>query len=157
MQDKSKSYLTFRLNEEVYAAHVRYITNIIEMTGITAVPQSPEYLKGVINLRGMVLPVIDTRLKMGMTETELTESTCIVVLDLHFDNETVFVGIIVEEVLAVHEFEETQIGPPPSIGNRFKTDYVTGVVEVNGNFILLLDLLKVFSPFEAKQFAEQQD
>ncbi len=139
------SYLSFKLGEEEYAIHVRKVLNILEMTKITKVPQAPVYMKGVINLRGMVLPVIDTRLKFSMPATVETEKTCIVVMDLHFDGELVHVGALVDEVMAVLEIENDQIEGPPSIGNRYKSDFITGVARIEDKFIMILDMEKVFS------------
>lgn len=139
------SYLSFRLGEEEYAAHVSKVLNILEMTKITKVPQAPSYMKGVINLRGMVLPVIDTRIKFGMPETQYTDKTCIVVMDLDLDGELVHVGALVDEVVAVLELEDAQIELPPSIGNRFRSHFITGVAKLNDKFIMILDMEKIFT------------
>ena len=106
---KINSYLTFKLGEEEFAAHVGKVLNILEMTKITEVPKSPDYMKGVINLRGSVLPVIDTRIKFGMTPTEYTPNTCIVVMDIDMDGDSIHVGALVDSVQAVLEIEDTQI------------------------------------------------
>ena len=143
--NKIDSYLTFRLGGEDYAAHVNKVLNIQEMIRITKVPKAPDYMKGVINLRGMVLPVIDTRIKFGMSETEYTDKTCIIVMDLEIDNELVYVGALVDEVVAVLEINENQLEPPPSIGNSFRSDFIIAVAKVEDNFIMILDLIKIFS------------
>ena len=91
---KINSYLTFKLGDEEFAAHVGKVLNILEMTKITTVPKAPDYLKGVINLRGAVLPVIDARIKFGMPEAEYTTNTCIIVLDIDLDGDSVHVGAI---------------------------------------------------------------
>jgi purine-binding chemotaxis protein CheW len=93
-ETESNSYLTFKLGEEEFGVHVSQVLNILEMTRITGVPKTPDYMKGVINLRGMVLPVIDTRIKFGMPETEYTSNTCIIVMDLDLDGDTVHIGAI---------------------------------------------------------------
>jgi purine-binding chemotaxis protein CheW len=125
--DEMNSYLSFKLGDEEFASHVSKVLNILEMTRITEVPKSPSFMKGVINLRGMVLPVIDTRLKFGMPATEYTDKTCIVVMELDLDNEKVYVGALVDEVVAVLELENKQIEPPPSIGSKYRSVFIYGM------------------------------
>ena len=142
------SYLSFKLGEEEFAAHVSKVINILEMTRITEVPKAPDYMKGVINLRGTVLPVIDTRLKFGMPETTYTEKTCIVVMELQIDNERVLVGALVDEVVAVIELSNKQIEPPPSIGSKYRSEFIYGMAHFDEKFIMLLDMEKVFTASE---------
>ena len=162
--EESNSYLTFKLGDEEFGAHVSQVLNILEMTKITQVPQTPEYMKGVINLRGSVLPVIDTRIKFGLPETEYNNNTCIIVMDLDLNGDTVNIGAIVDEVLSVIEIEEDQIEPPPSIGNQYKSEFIFGMAKVEENFVMLLDMQKVLSSEEMadisgkaqKEHAEKQ-
>jgi len=149
------SYLSFKLGKEEFALHVSKVLNILEMTRITEVPKAPVYMKGVINLRGMVLPVIDTRLKFGLTETVATEKTCIVVMELKLENDKVFVGALVDEVLAVLELEENQIQSPPSIGSKYKSEFIYGMAKHDDSFIMLLDMEKAFSDDEIMELKEQ--
>ncbi len=146
--NRINSYLSFMLGEEEFAAHVSKVLNILEMTRITKVPKAPAYMKGVINLRGMVLPVVDTRVKFGMDATEYTDKTCIVVMDLDLGGEIVHVGALVDEVVAVLEIDEKQIKPPPSIGNKFTSEFITGVANIDDNFIMILDMEKIFTASE---------
>ena len=158
--EKSKelnSFLTFRLGEEEFALNVGKILNILEMTRITEVPKAPYFMKGVINLRGMVLPVIDTRLKFGLSATEYTDKTCIVVMELDIDNQKVFIGTLVDEVAAVIELEPNQIDPPPSIGSKFKSEFIYGMAKHNDKFIMLLDMEKVFSNMELNALKEKSE
>jgi purine-binding chemotaxis protein CheW len=104
---KTNSFLSFKLGDEEFAAHVGKVLNILEMTRITEVPKAPEYMKGVINLRGTVLPVIDTRIKFGMSPTVYTTNTCIIVLDIEMDGESIHVGALVDSVQAVLEFDNS--------------------------------------------------
>ena len=106
------SYLSFKLGDELFAVNVGKVLNILEMTRITKVPNSPEYMKGVINLRGSVLPVIDMRVKFGLELTEETVNTCILVLDIEIDNESVKVGALVDAVSEVLEIEEEEKAVP---------------------------------------------
>lgn len=156
-QDQIHSYLTFRLGKEEYATHVSQVLNILEMTEITTVPKSPEYMKGVINLRGMVLPVVDTRLKFGMQETEYTDKTCIVVMDLEMDGELVHVGALVDEVVAVIEIDESEIKPRPGIGNTYESDFIIGLAKTDEHFILILDPVKIFSTSEINVLKEKME
>ncbi|MDD2196917.1 MAG: chemotaxis protein CheW [Bacteroidales bacterium] len=139
------SYLSFKLGEEEFAAHVGKVLNILEMTRITEVPKAPEYMKGVINLRGTVLPVIDTRMKFGMSPTEYTANTCIVVLDIEVDNETIHIGALVDAVQAVLEIDRNSIMPPPSIGSKYRSEFIEGVANIDEKFIMILDMDAVFS------------
>ena len=152
---KINSYLTFKLGEEEFAAHVGKVLNILEMTKITDVPRAPEYMKGVINLRGSVLPVVDTRIKFGMTPTEFTPNTCIVVMDIDLEGESVHVGALVDSVQAVIEIDDDKILPPPSLGTRYRSEFIVGVANVNDTFIMLLNMDEVFSTDEIVDLHER--
>jgi purine-binding chemotaxis protein CheW len=146
LSNSLNSYLSFKLGEEIFAANVSKVLNILEMTKITKVPQAPAYMQGVINLRGTVLPVIDTRIKFGLSPTEFTANTCILVLDIQIENESLHVGGLVDSVQEVLEIEPSQILPPPNIGNRFRSQFITGMYKLNDDeFIMLLDMDKVFN------------
>lgn len=152
-----KSYLSFHLGEEEFATHVSKVLNILEMTKITEVPKAPDYMKGVINLRGTVLPVVDTRIKFGMTPTVYTPNTCIVVMEVEMDGDIVQVGALVDSVQAVLEIEDSQIQPPPSIGSKYKSDFIYGMAKIDERFIMLLDMVKVFSTDEIISLKEKTD
>ncbi|MCK4664309.1 MAG: chemotaxis protein CheW [Bacteroidales bacterium] len=142
---ESDSFLSFKLGDELFSANVAKVLNILEWVKITKVPKSPEYMKGVINLRGNVLPVIDMKLKFGMEVTQQTSDTCILVLDIDIDNESIQVGAIVDSVQEVLELTEDKILPPPSIGSKYKSEFIYGVAKSADEFIMLLDMDKVFS------------
>lgn len=142
------SYLTFKLGEEEFAAHVSKVLSIMEMIKITKVPKSPEYMQGVINLRGQVLPVVDTRIKFGMTPTQFTANTCIVVMEVEVNGEYVQVGTLVDSVQEVLEIGGDQIQPPPSIGNKYKSEFISGMAKMDEHFIMMLDMDHVFSAEE---------
>ena len=154
---KINSYLSFNLGDEEFAVNVSKVLNILEMLKITEVPKSPEYMKGVINLRGTVLPVVDTRIKFGMSPTEYTNNTCIVVMEIEMDNDIVKVGALVDSVQAVMELEDSEIQPPPSIGSKYKSEFIYGMVKVDEKFIMLLDMEKVFSTEEVVMFKEKTE
>lgn len=146
--ENTNSYLTFKLGEEEFASHVSKVLSIMEMVKITQVPKSPEYMQGVINLRGQVLPVVDTRIKFGMTPTEFTASTCIVVMEVEVNGEYVQVGTLVDSVQEVLEITQDQIQPPPSIGSKYKSEFISGMAKIDEKFIMMLDMDKVFSAEE---------
>lgn len=152
---EQKSYLSFRLGEETFAANVSKVLNILEMTKITKVPKAPAHMKGVINLRGTVLPVIDTRVKLGLSATDVTVNTCILVLEVIVEGDILQVGALVDAVSEVLEIESEEILPPPSIGNRFKSDFINGVYKLSDeNFIMIFDLNKLFSANENQTLNE---
>ena len=142
------TYLTFRLGKEFFAANVSNVLNILEMLPITQIPKAPEYMKGVVNLRGAVLPVIDTRIKFGMPATELGANTAILVLNVHIEGKEVKLGAIVDSVDEVMELEESQIQQPPGIGVKYKSEFILGMAQKESGFIMLLDMDKVFSTDE---------
>jgi purine-binding chemotaxis protein CheW len=145
---KINSYLSFKLGDDEFAAHVGKVLNILELVKITPVPKSPEYMKGVINLRGAVLPIIDTRMKFGMSPTQFTQNTCIVVMEILMEKDTIQLGALVDSVLSVVEIEDDQIQPPPSLGSKYKSEFILGVAKVEEKFIMILDMDKVFSSDE---------
>ena len=142
------SYLTFKIGKEEFGAHVSKVLNILELQKITKVPKSPDYMKGVINLRGMVLPVIDTRVKFDMTPAEFTDNTCIIVMELNVNDKTLNIGALVDSVVAVREIDEQKIQATPSIGNNYKSEFITGVVKIDEDFIMIPDLVKLFTSDE---------
>lgn len=149
------SYLSFKLGDEIFAANVSKVLNILELTKITKVPQAPVYMKGVINLRGTVLPLVDTRIKFGLTPTEFTANTCILVLDIQIDTDSLQVGALVDAVQEVLEIEPEQILPPPNIGNKYHSEFISGMYKASDEqFIMVLDMDKVFSTDELLQVQE---
>jgi purine-binding chemotaxis protein CheW len=154
---KINSFLSFKLGEEEFAAHVGKVLNILEMMSITAVPKAPDYMKGVINLRGTVLPVVDTRIKFGMEPTVNTPNTCIIVLEVKIDEETIHLGALVDSVQAVIELDNNQILPPPTIGSKYKSEFIEGVVSIDNRFIMILNMDAIFSFEDITRIKEKQD
>ena len=146
--EKTQTYLSFMLGNEVFAANVKNVINILEMKPITEVPHSPDYIKGVINLRGTVLPVADMRVKFGLPEIKITKDTCILVLQINIDDENILLGALVDNVKEVLEIEESQIEPAPSIGTKYKAEFLKGMLTVEDNFIMLLNMDLIFSSEE---------
>ena len=140
-----RQYLTFRLGEEIFGLDVGKVREILDMTTITKIPRTPEFLRGVINLRGNVVPVVDMRLKFGLPAVENTVDTCIVVTEVALEGETTVLGALVDSVQEVFELEPGQIEPAPRIGTRLRTEFILGMGKRDGTFIMLLDVDKVFS------------
>lgn len=136
---KEGKYLTFALGKEDYGLEILKVREIIGMMNITAVPQVPAYVKGVINLRGKVIPVIDLRLKFGMKEMETTVETCVIVINLN----EVLIGIIIDKVKEVLDIKQENIEPAPNLGANVHTDYILGIGKVNDTVKILLNIEKV--------------
>ncbi len=152
---KANSYLIFELGNELFASHVKNVLKILEMQKITEVPKAPSYMKGVINLWGNVLPIIDTRQKFGMTAVEYTSKTCILVLSIKIDDEKTDIGAIVDSVQEVLEYDPENIKPSPSLGSQFKSEFIEGVMKINDKFIMVLNMDKVFSTDEIIELKEK--
>lgn len=144
-EGQQQSYLSFKLSEEEYAANVSQVLEILEMPSITTIPHSPPYMRGVINLRGRVLPVLDTRLKFGLTVGEDTKNTSIIVLRIMLDGQLVDVGALVDSVEEVLELRDSDMEAPPTLGVGFNTAFIQGMVKNRDKFIIVLDMNKVFS------------
>jgi purine-binding chemotaxis protein CheW len=148
-------YLTFKLSDEVFAVEVGRVREILEYITITKVPKTPEFMRGVINVRGSVVPVIDLRLKFGMDRTERSVDTCIIVLEITFEGETTILGALSDSVQEVIEIEPDQIEPAPRIGTRLNTEFIKGIGKREGHFIMILDSDKVFSSDELELVQEK--
>lgn len=144
-------YLTFMLDQEVYALDISQVREVLDLTDITRVPHMPRFMRGVINLRGGVVPVVDLRLKFGLSATEKTVDTCIIIMEVNLDGERTLLGALADSVSEVLELEPELIEPAPSIGMRLKTDFIRGMGKKNDEFIIILDVDKVFSSDELAQ------
>ena len=150
----TRQYLTFQLGDEIFAIDVANVREILEYNSVTRVPRSPEYMRGVINLRGSVVPVFDMRLKFGMAGTEKTINTCIVVVEVSYEGEDIIIGALVDSVQEVFELEGSQIEPAPRIGTHLRTEFIKGMGKKDERFIIILDIDKVFS---AEEITSVQD
>ena len=155
IRNRSNSYLSFILGDEKFATHVAHVNIILEIPKITKVPRTPEYMKGVINHRGIVLPVFDLRLKMSLEEKEYNTNTCILVLEIESGQEKISVGAIVDSVREVLEIRSDSIQPPPSMGTNDNEKYIYGIAKINDEFIMLLDMNKIFSTEETIELTRQ--
>ena len=148
---ETTQYLTFKLDDEVFSLDIGKVREVLDMTAITRVPRTPEYMRGVINLRGSAVPVVDLRLKFGMSQTEQTVNTCIIIVEVTVDNETVVLGALADSVQEVLDLGADTIEPAPKIGTRLNTAFIKGMGKDNERFIIILDIDKVFSSDELKE------
>ncbi|NOQ26765.1 MAG: chemotaxis protein CheW [Bacteroidales bacterium] len=139
------SYLSFKIGDEFYAANVSYINSIIEYKHITKVPDMPDFFLGVVEIRGEALPVVDSRLKLGLSNSTITPKSSIIVTDVSIENMKYSVGILVDEVSAVLEINELDIKEPPGIGSITQANFIIGMYHNSNKFIMLLDLDKVLA------------
>ena len=138
-------YLTFKLDEEVFALAIGKVREVLDFTTVTKVPQTPEFMSGVINLRGSVVPVVDMRLKFGMGKTDKTVNTCIIIVEVEMEGESTILGALVDSVQEVLDLGPEQIEPPPRIGTRLNTEFIKGMGNLGDKFVIILDINKVFS------------
>ena len=142
---KAGLYLTFALGSEEFGLEILKVKEIIGYQDITSVPQTPSEVKGVINLRGQVIPIIDLRTRFGMSEKEVTEQTCIIVVEVELEGNSIQVGIIVDNVSEVLDIQEAQIEPSPEFGHQVNTDFILGMGKVGENVKILLDIDQVLA------------
>lgn len=142
---ETSQFLTFSLAEDIFAIDVIMAKEVLDFADVTRVPQTPDYMLGVINLRGSVVPVVDMRLKFGMAETEKTRDSCIIVVEVDVDGEPVTVGAMADSVREVMDMSPDQIEPPPRIGTRLNTEFIKGMGNLGDKFVIILDINKVFS------------
>jgi purine-binding chemotaxis protein CheW len=144
----NNQYLTFRLENEQYAVSVYSVREVLEYVPITRLPQTAAYLKGVINLRGMGIPVIDLRTKFGMPAVPLTKDTSIIVLDIKAREGLLIIGALADSVQEVIEMEASEIEPAPRFGNNVAVEYIQGIGKKDGKFIIILNMDKILSTDE---------
>ncbi len=154
MAQLAGKYLTFHLGEETYGLEILKVQEIIGMQEITKVPRTPDYVKGVINLRGKVIPVVNLRLKFGMEEIETTRKTCIIVVQVVRGESSVIMGIIVDEVSEVLEISAEEIEPSPAFGTQIDTAFILGMAKTKEAVKILLDIDKVLSEGEMETLAQ---
>ncbi len=153
-------YLSFILDEEVYAIEITQVREVLDLTKITRIPRMPDFMRGVINLRGGVVPIVDLRKKFGMLEVDPSVDTCIIIIEFATtDDERTLFGAIADSVKEVLDLETESIGAAPHIGTRLDTDFIKGMSKKDDDFIILLDIAKVFSieELETVQDIQQSD
>lgn len=145
---ETTQYLTFTLEEEVFALDIGKVREVLDFCSVTKVPQTPDFMRGVINLRGNVVPVVDMRSKFGMVPAEKTVNTCIIIVEVAVDGEITVLGAIADSVQEVLDLEPEQIEPAPRIGTKLNTDFIRGMGKRDERFLMILDVDKVFSSGE---------
>ncbi len=148
VSEPTVTYLSFKLNNELFAIDVQKALTILDIKPITEVPNSPAHLRGVINLRGSVLPIVDLGIKFGMKATQIGEKTCIIVLCVNIDGDDVQLGILADSVDEVFEITESQIELSPTIGTKYKVEFITGMYQLPSAFIMLLNIDAIFNSNE---------
>lgn len=141
-------FLTFHLDKEVFAIDISKIKEVLEFSTVTKIPRTPDFMCGVINLRGSVVPVVDLRLKFDMSKSEKTVNTCVIIIDVTHDDGTTIIGAMADSVKEVMDMDPSQIEPPPKIGTGLRTDFIRGMGKQQDHFVILLDTDKVFSSEE---------
>jgi purine-binding chemotaxis protein CheW len=145
---ETRQYLTFKLGEEIFATDVAKVREVLDFTTITKIPRTPDFMSGVINLRGNVVPVVDLRLCFEMSKTVKTVNTCVVVVEMLLDGEATVIGALADSVEEVIDLEPEQIEPAPKIGTQIRTDFIKGMGKRDSQFIMILDIDRIFSTEE---------
>lgn len=153
-KDNSGKYLTFRLMDELYGISVGAILQIIAIPQITPIPKTPAFVKGVINLRGKIIPVIDLRLRFELEQTSYDERTSIIIIRTNVNESEIYIGIIVDTVLEVLDIDNGQIEEKPSFGVKLDTDYILGMAKVKSKVVTLLDIENVLTREELVQLTK---
>jgi purine-binding chemotaxis protein CheW len=148
MITQSRQYMTFKLGDELFAIDVAQVREVLEVSSITRVPTAPDYMRGVVNVRGQATPVVDLRLRFGLTPADDTVHTRIIVMELELDGEPAVLGGIADSVHEVIELDPSAIDPPPRIAMRWRADFIQGMGKRGDDFLIILDVNAVFSSEE---------
>ncbi len=154
---ETRQYLTFKLGNEIFATDVAKVREVLDFTTITEIPRTPDFMSGVINLRGTVVPVVDLRLCLEMSKIEKTRNTCIVVVEVVLDNESTVIGVLADSVEEVIDLEPEHIQPPPRIGTHIRTDFIKGMGKRDAQFVMILDIDRVFSAEELAAVSQPEN
>jgi len=146
----TSQYLTFKLDHELFAVDIGKVREVLEFTTMTKVPRTPDFMRGVINLRGNVVPVVDMRLKLGLTMTVKTVDTCVVISEVAVDGERTVLGALVDSVQEVIDLDSGNVAPPPHLGSRIDASVIRGMGKREDQFIMILDLDRVFTADELR-------
>jgi purine-binding chemotaxis protein CheW len=145
---ETRQYLTFKLGNETFGIDVAKVREVLDFTNVTEIPRSPDFMSGVINLRGSVVPVVDLRLCFQMAKTQSTKNTCIIVVEVDLEGEATIIGALADSVEEVIDLEPDQIQAAPRIGTQIRTDFIKGMGKRDAQFIIILDIDRVFSDDE---------
>ncbi|WP_353115629.1 chemotaxis protein CheW [Nitratidesulfovibrio sp.] len=142
---ETSQYLTFTLGEEVFALDISTVREVLELTAITRIPRTPEFMRGVINLRGRAVPVLELRRKFGMEPVTDTVNTCIIIVEAELEGEAAVIGTLVDSVREVIEIPSDAIEPAPRMGTAVRQDFIKGMGHRNDGFVIILDGNRIFS------------
>lgn len=146
--EKHYQFLTCTLDKEIFALDIATVREVLELRSVTRVPRTPEFMRGVINLRGHAVPVMDMRSKLGMSPGESTVDTCIIIVEVPYHDDTTIMGALVDSVREVFETNADDIEPAPKMGTAINADYIVGMGRQNDQFIIIVDISKIFSAEE---------
>lgn len=158
--NETNQFLTFTLGKEIFAVEISTVREVLELTSVTRIPRTPRFMRGVINLRGNAVPVVDMRQKLGMKAQQDTVDTCIIIVEIEFDGDTVVMGALVDSVREVFEMKPESIEPAPKMGASVDVNYIKGMGRQNDQFIIIMAIGKIFSVEEltvAKEVVESDD
>jgi purine-binding chemotaxis protein CheW len=155
--EEPAQYLTFRLDGEAFATGITRVREVLEYTHVTRVPRTPDYMLGVINLRGNVVPVVDLRKQFGMATSEATVDTCIIIIEVNVDGDATVLGALADSVQEVIELKAEQLEPAPSLGTRVDNRYIRAMGKLDDRFVIVLDMDRVFSAEQLEGLAEGGD
>jgi chemotaxis signal transduction protein len=144
----TEQFLTFILNKEIFAIDIAKVREVLEFATVTRIPRTPDFMRGVINLRGNVVPVIDLKHKFGMGETERTVDTCTIIVEVDAGGEQIVLGVMTDAVQEVFDIEKDQIEPPPKIGTHVDTQFIKGMGKRDDEFLIILDIDQVLTAEE---------
>jgi purine-binding chemotaxis protein CheW len=151
---EDSQYLTFHSSGELFGVKILRVKEIKEYTEVTSIPLMPEFIKGVINLRGNVVPIIDLPLRLGKEKTKLTKRSCIIIIEVRYEEDSMDIGILVDSVSEVIEIPESMIESAPSFGSKIRIDFIQGIGKIENRFVILLEINKVLSVDELSSLEE---
>ncbi|BBD10026.1 chemotaxis protein CheW [Desulfovibrio ferrophilus] len=155
--DETNQYLTFSLDKEIFALDITQVREVLEVASVTRIPRTPPFMRGVINLRGHAVPVVDMRCKFGMPSMDDTVDTCIVITEVDLGGESAVLGALVDSVREVFEMMPESIEPAPRMGTSIRTDFIRGMGKQNDQFVIILDINRIFSSEELAVLATAED
>lgn len=150
-------YLSFQLENETFALEITKVREVLDYTTTTTIPLTPDFMRGIINLRGSAVPVIDLRVKFGMAVRENTKDTCIIIVEASVHGEPLMIGALADSVEEVFDLEDDMIEPPPSVGVKMELDFIRGMGKRDDDFIIILDIDRIFSEDELAIAEEARD
>lgn len=152
--EEAVQYLTFTLDGEAFATDISQVREVLEFTRVTNVPRTPDYMRGVINLRGSVVPVVDLRLQFNMQQTEPTIDTCIIIVEVQIDGQPTVLGALADSVQEVIDLRRDQLEPAPRLGTRVNTEFIRAMGKHDDEFVIILDMNRVFSVDELTEIQD---